>query len=93
MRLATWLISRLVGTPAAQAIVGDLVEAAGLPLGWFLALVVARLIAGFLPGLSPTDPTTFVVATVSVLGTSVLACLPPAVRATRWDPVTALRSD
>ncbi len=65
----------------------------GLPLGWFLAFAVARLIAGFLPGLSPTDPTTFVAATVLVFVASAVACLPPALRAARRDPVTALRSD
>lgn len=65
----------------------------GVPLGWLLAFAVAQLIAGFLPGLSPTDPTTFVTATLLVFFTSALACVPPAVRAARHDPAAALRSD
>jgi predicted permease len=72
---------------------GLLPALAGLPLGWFMAFGVSRLIGGFLPGLSPSDPATLTVATLLVFTVSLLACVPPALRAARRDPATALRAE
>jgi putative ABC transport system permease protein len=67
--------------------------AAGLVAGTAGALVLTRFIASLLYGIEPTDPLTFV-SVVALLGiTALLACLFPARRAARMDPVIALRVD
>ncbi|NKB86999.1 MAG: FtsX-like permease family protein [Acidobacteria bacterium] len=65
----------------------------GLPLGWFLAFLVSRLVAGFLPGLSPTDPATLVAATAVMFVVALIACVPSALQAARRDPALVLRTD
>jgi putative ABC transport system permease protein len=63
----------------------------GLGLGLAGAFVVSRLMAGVLYGVSPADPLTYA-AVVGVLGaTGLLACSVPAWRASRTQPITALR--
>jgi len=49
--------------------------------------------AGFLFGVAPTDPKSFLVTSALLLVVTVTACYVPARRATRVDPVTTLRSD
>jgi ABC-type antimicrobial peptide transport system permease subunit len=66
--------------------------AAGLIIGFAASLATGRLIAGLLYAVSPTDPLTFAV-TISAFGAvAALAAWIPATRATRVDPVIALRS-
>jgi putative ABC transport system permease protein len=67
--------------------------AIGLALGLGAAFGVARLIAGFLYGVSPTDPTAFVVITLLLAATAFVACYVPARRASRIDPLVALRDE
>ena len=63
----------------------------GLVIGIGAALVAAPLIAGLLYGVSPADPITLGLA-ILVLGLAgTLACLLPALRAARINPITALR--
>jgi putative ABC transport system permease protein len=65
--------------------------AIGLSLGLALALAVTRAMSSILFGISPTDPATFA-AILLLLGTiALLACYLPARRATRVDPMVALR--
>lgn len=65
--------------------------AVGAAIGLFLSFVGARAIAGFLVGVSPSDPVTFGGVLSLMLGVALAACLIPAYRATRVDPLVALR--
>jgi len=72
---------------------GGTLAAVGVALGIAGALAASRVLAGFLFGVTPTDPAVFV-SVPAVLGIVALgACVIPARRAARVDPVTALRSD
>jgi len=70
----------------AMACIGILVGLAG-------ALALTRLLVSQLFGVSPTDPLILAATVATLAAVSGLACLIPAVRATRVDPVTALRSE
>ena len=63
----------------------------GVAIGVLGAFGLTRLIASQLYGVHPTDPTTFVVVAVTLAGVAALATFVPAMRATRVDPVVALR--
>jgi macrolide transport system ATP-binding/permease protein len=63
----------------------------GIVLGVAAALASTRLIVGLLYRVSPRDPLAFAVASVSLVIASLAACLLPAWRAARTDPVRALR--
>jgi predicted permease len=63
----------------------------GAITGLFAAFLAARLVSGLLYGISPKDPLTFAVVGGVLLTVAFLACYIPARRATRIDPLTALR--
>jgi ABC-type antimicrobial peptide transport system permease subunit len=65
----------------------------GLVIGGLLALALARLIGGLLYGVKPVDPATFALVPLSLLAIAMLACYLPARRATRVDPLVALRAE
>jgi predicted permease len=65
---------------------------AGIALGAIAALVLTRLMGNLLYKVSPRDPLAYGFALVVLLGVALLACFLPARRATRVDPVRALRS-
>ncbi len=70
---------------------GVIQAAIGLAIGLGAAMVMMRWFRTMLYEVSPTDPATLVGVSVLLLGTAILACVIPARRAMRVDPVTALR--
>jgi predicted permease len=66
---------------------------AGIAVGLILAVAATRLMAGFLIGISPFDPATFVGVPVLLGAVSLLACWLPARKATRVNPIDALRAE
>jgi ABC-type antimicrobial peptide transport system permease subunit len=72
---------------------GGLVALAGAAVGLGTALAVGRLIESLLYEISPRDLSTFAVMTIALLAGAGLACWVPARRASRLNPVEALRTD
>jgi ABC-type antimicrobial peptide transport system permease subunit len=67
--------------------------AGGVLLGLAGAWSISRVIGSLLFDVSATDPFTFALTASVLMGVAVLACTVPALRATRIDPVIALRGD
>ena len=65
----------------------------GAVIGVALALAATRGLSTFLFGVSAFDPVVFSTVTVALVGAAMAASLLPARRATRVDPLVALRSD
>ena len=72
---------------------GMVLALAGVVVGVVLAYFSARTIDALLYGIKPSDPLTFSAAAMLCFVVAVLGCLRPAIRASRIDPITALRGE
>ncbi len=70
---------------------GMIVALSGVAIGLSVAFVLARLFTGLLFQVSAADPLTFSVVAVILIATALLACYLPARRATKVNPLVALR--
>jgi putative ABC transport system permease protein len=66
---------------------------AGVFIGLVAGAFAVRILQSQLFGVTPADPATFVIVPIVLLTVATLACVLPAVRATRLDPTVALRAE
>ena len=78
-----------------RMVLGDvaIMVVVGLAVGAAAALATGRLVTSFLFGLTPSDPGILAVASGTLAAVALAAGLLPAFRASRVDPVVALRED
>jgi ABC-type antimicrobial peptide transport system permease subunit len=72
---------------------GLLLAAAGIAVGLVGAFALTRVLSSLLYGVNATDPVTFAAVTGLLAGVAIAASFMPAWRATRVDPVIALRCE
>src|SRR5213075_3110422 len=72
---------------------GDMQTALAVGAGLLLSLAAGRVLAKILYDVSPSDPLALVIATLMLASAALLACFFPANRATRVNPMTALRTE
>ena len=72
---------------------GALLTGLGVVLGVGGALMLSRFLEALLYGVAPADPTTIGGVAIVLSGVALVACLVPALRAIRIDPMAALRAE
>jgi len=72
---------------------GLVMVAIGLAIGGGVSVFVGRFFTSYLYDTRPTDPMTFGAVAIALLTAAAVACAGPARRATRVDPILALRSE
>mgnify|MGYP001826531666 CR=1 FL=1 len=87
-------LGALPGDIAAQFVRDGLrMMALGLGIGLAATLVVARFLSAQLHGIRATDPLTYLIAALVLIGVGLFACYLPARRAARVEPMTVLRTE
>jgi ABC-type antimicrobial peptide transport system permease subunit len=91
-------IRMALGAPKQQVLLlvirqGMRLALAGVGIGVIAALVLSRVMGSLLYEVQPTDPLTFVSVSCLLVAVAFLACWMPARRATKIDPMTALRCE
>jgi predicted permease len=82
----TWSVARLMVQDGMKLV------AVGGVIGLVLALLTTQVLRGFLFGVAPLDPVTFLVVPAILGGVALLAAYVPARRASRVDPVRTLKA-
>jgi putative ABC transport system permease protein len=72
---------------------GAMMIAIGIAIGLGGSLMMGQVLRRFLFGIGPNDPWTLTAVSVVLGVTGAIACLLPAIRATRVSPLVALRSE
>ncbi len=72
---------------------GMKLAAIGIAVGLAGAVALMKVMSSMLVGVGPTDALTFITVSIGALGVALLACYVPAWRATKVDPLIALRND
>jgi putative ABC transport system permease protein len=72
---------------------GLVLALAGCGIGILMVLALGRGLSGLLTEISPTDPATYIGVTVLLLAVTLVACIGPAWRASRVEPLKALRHE
>jgi putative ABC transport system permease protein len=91
-------VRKALGAPSS-GIIGMVLRGAlgmtlvGLGIGVTLALLTGRFVASQLYGVSPRDPVVITVSAATLVFVTIVACFAPAHRATRVDPMIALRME
>src|SRR5262249_42906036 len=82
-------------TDVMRLIVGQgmALTASGIAIGLAAAWVLTRVVSTLLYGISPHDPMTFIAITTVLTAVAILASYLPGLRATRVDPLEALRAE
>jgi predicted permease len=72
---------------------GAMLTATGISVGLLGAFVLTKLMRGLLFEVSPSDPATFAIIGLLLAAVALAACLVPARRAAKVDPIVAIRSE
>jgi putative ABC transport system permease protein len=80
------VLKMIVGQGLTLAVIGT-------AIGLAVAFALMRLLTSLLFGISATDPATFAVVAIGLIGVALLACYIPARRATKVNPLAALRGE
>ncbi len=89
VRMALGAMPRDIWRQTLEA--GAIITLVGLSTGLSVSFVLTRLLASLLFDVRPRDPATFALVTAVLASVALLACYIPARRATRVDPIIALR--